>query len=180
MARLATVALYHRDTLSKGHSRRVFGYDAFHWGMMVMPENSHGRDCNAYEATDASEIDPVTFRMNNPHMNWWFRPKENIDPELSSKLIGRIVIGHIPEDVLNPELEEFFASIPLPAKNTNPQQSCVTWTVNVILALQRRNWAWSFDIEPFKDWALAYADDRMKVTSSTQPKVVTYSAQNGE
>lgn len=139
-----------------------------------MPETSKGRDCNAYEATDSSEIDPITFRMKNPRMDWWYHEKENINPELSSKLIGRIVFGQIPEDVLNPELHEFFIGIPLPVKNTNPQQSCVTWTVNAILALQKKNWAGTFDIEAFKDWALAYADDRMKGSGSTQPKVVTY------
>ncbi|OAA51778.1 hypothetical protein NOR_00371 [Metarhizium rileyi] len=178
MARLATVALSHRDNLSQGHSRRVFGCDAFHWGIVVMPENSHGRDCNAYEATDASEIDPVTFRMNNPHMDWWLRTREQIDPEVSSKLIGRVVIGQIPENVSDSQLHDFFLSIPLPVKNTNPQQSCVTWTVNAILALQSQNWAWNFDVEPFKVWALVYADKRMSGLDSKLPKVVTYSARN--
>ncbi|KAG8411440.1 hypothetical protein J3458_015499 [Metarhizium acridum] len=178
MPRVVTVALYHRDHLSKGHFRRVFGYEAYHWGIIVMPETSQGRDCNAYEATDASEINPITFRMNNPHMDWWFCEKEHIDPELSSKLIGRIIIGQIPENVSDPQLHDFFFSVPLPVKNTNPQQSCVTWTVDAILALQEQNWAWKFDIEPFKDWALAYADERMNGPSSRQPKVATYGGQN--
>ncbi|KAK8912423.1 hypothetical protein VCV18_012385 [Metarhizium anisopliae] len=150
MTRLVTVALYHRDHHSEGRSRQIFGYDAYHWGIIVMPESSKDRDCNTYEATDLSEMDPITFRIKNPRMDWWYREKENINPELGSKLIGRIVFGQIPE------------------------HSCVTWTVNAILALQKKNWAGNFDIEPFKDWALAYADDRMKGLDSTQPKVVTY------
>lgn len=120
MTRLVTVALYHRDHHSEGRSRQIFGYDAYHWGIIVMPESSKDRDCNTYEATDLSEMDPITFRIKNPRMDWWYREKENINPELGSKLIGRIVFGQIPEHVLNPELHEFFTSIPLPVKNTNP------------------------------------------------------------
>ncbi|KAF4505958.1 hypothetical protein G6O67_007853 [Ophiocordyceps sinensis] len=42
---------------------------AYHWGMIIMPRISQGRDCQVFEATDASEIDPVTLRLKNPAMD---------------------------------------------------------------------------------------------------------------
>ncbi|RSM18746.1 hypothetical protein CDV31_002466 [Fusarium ambrosium] len=114
MTQLVALALHHRDNFSRGRSRKIFGYEAYHWGIIVMPEPSQGRDCDAYDATDASEIDPVTFRMNNPTMDWWFRVKENIDPTLSTKLIGRIVIGQVPDGVSSADLRSLFEGVDLP------------------------------------------------------------------
>ncbi|KAJ4265309.1 hypothetical protein NW762_004594 [Fusarium torreyae] len=136
-----------------------------------MPEDSHGRDCHAFDATDASEIDPVTFRMNNPTMDWFFRSKINIDPMLSSKLLGRIVIGQIPDERSGEELSNFFERVRLPVKNTHPQQSCVTWVIDAIGALQQQGWAPAFNLDQFKEWALSYADERMKKSGSREPIV---------
>ncbi|EQL01878.1 hypothetical protein OCS_02402 [Ophiocordyceps sinensis CO18] len=69
MVRLVTVALYDRGQFSRGNARRVFGHEAYHWGMIIMPRISQGRDCQVFEATDASEIDPVTLRLKNPAMD---------------------------------------------------------------------------------------------------------------
>ncbi|KAK3298629.1 uncharacterized protein B0H64DRAFT_79708 [Chaetomium fimeti] len=176
MSRLIALCLYHRDHFSEGHMREFFEYEAYHWSIMIMPEASDGRDCHVYDATDATYIDPETFRMKNPTMDWWFRAKENIDPALSSKLLGSIVIGEVPdEEVTTDDLREFFYQIPLPVRNQDPQQSCVTWAVNAIRALQEQGWVWRFDIDQFKDWALAYADDRMRGEEAEQPKVIQYS-----
>lgn len=171
MARLVALALNHRDNFSHGRSRQVFGYEAYHWAIMIMPEPSQGQDCCVFDATDASEIDPVTFRMNNPSMDWWFRVKENVDPTLIDKLIGRIVIGEVPGGVSSADLRRLFEGVELPVKNRHPQQSCVTWALNAIRALQRQGWVWEFEIDPFKDIALSYADERMKGRDSSEPSL---------
>ncbi|KAF4453158.1 serine threonine kinase [Fusarium albosuccineum] len=176
MARLIAVALHHRDRFSQGSARRTFGYEAYHWGIMIVSEASQGQDCCSFDATDASEIDPVTFRMTNPTMDWWFRVKEDVDIGLCEKLIGRVVIGQVPDEVSSAEVRGLFARIPLPEKNTNPQQSCVSWTVDAIRALQSQGWAQSFRVDEFKDWALSYADERMKGSDSSEPSVKNYRA----
>ncbi|KAM5355126.1 hypothetical protein ACJ41O_001772 [Fusarium nematophilum] len=177
MTRRIAVALHHRDRFSHGNARKTFGHEAYHWAIMAMPEESQGQDCcYSFDATDTSEIDPVTFRMTNPTMDWWFRAKENVDPAVSDKLIGRIVIGELSDEVSNAELRDFFERIPLPVKNTDPQQSCVTWATDAIRALQRRGWVREFEIGQFKDWALSYADERMKGADSREPSVKDYSA----
>ncbi|CAK7237168.1 hypothetical protein SCUCBS95973_009870 [Sporothrix curviconia] len=157
-----------------GHMRQVFGFEAFHWSIMITPEGLEGRSCSVFEATDASEIDPVTFRLNNPTMDWWFRDKYNVDPDLSSKMLGRIVIGNIPTAVSDKDVYALFQRVPLPKRNQDPQQSCVTWVVNAIDSLQQEGWVAKFDVAEFQTRALAYADNRMKEEASTEPKVKQY------
>lgn len=172
--RQIAVALYHRDRFSEDHMRHVFGYEAYHWAIVVMPDQSPGRHCWTFEATDATEINPVTFRMNNPSMGWWLRDKNNADFELSSKLLGIVIVGQTPNGLSYSEMLSIMDGIPLPVKNMNPQQSCVTWVEDAIRTLQSRGWIWAFDVNQFKDWALGFADERMKKENSTQPKVVQY------
>ncbi len=111
--------------------------------------------------------------MNNPTMDWWFREKDAVDPELSTKLLGRLVIGRVPDGVSRDELGEFFATVALPVKNTHPQQSCVTWVVDAIRAMQAKGWVAGFKLDEFKDAALSYADARLS-RSSEVPKVKHY------
>lgn len=167
------VALYHRDHFSEGHWRQVYGYEAYHWGILVIPEQTRGRDYWAFETTDATEINPVTFRMNNPTMAWWLR-SQKVDPELSGKMLGMVTLGQTPDGLSFPEMDDIMHGVPLPVKNMNPQQSCVTWVENAIRTLQSRGWIGECDINQFKDWALAYADERMKGEHSRQPKIVQY------
>lgn len=174
MADLIAVGLHHRDHFSQGSARRTFGYEAFHWAIVVMPEGNHDRGCRSFDATDTSDIDPTTFRMRNPTMDWWFRVDENFDPALNVKLLGRTVIGRLPEGVSSTELRDFFAKVPLPVKNTHPQQSCVTWAVDAIQALQEQGWVRKFQLDQFKDWAVSYADERMRGPDSSEPSVVFY------
>jgi hypothetical protein len=155
--------------------RQVFGHEAYHWGILVVPEQiEEGRNHWAFDATDASEIDPVTFRMNNPAMNWWFRYKPNVDPELSSKLLGIVILGQTPDELSFSEMRDIMDGVPLPVRNMEPQQSCVTWVENAIRTLQGRGWIREFDMDQFKDWALDYGDERMKKENSTQPRTVQY------
>lgn len=63
--------------------------------------------------------------MANPTMDWWFSVKGNVNTTLSTKLLGLIVIGQIPDGVLGAELLDFFKRVPLLVKTTHAQQSCV-------------------------------------------------------
>ncbi|KAG6006699.1 hypothetical protein E4U21_006774 [Claviceps maximensis] len=173
MPRLLTVALYHRDHLSRGKSRKLFGYEAFHWGLLVTPQISKGKDCLALDATDSSEIDPLTFRLKNPTMDWWIN-HSLVNPEVTSKMLGRIVIGEVPGEISDDEFLALCHGIPLPVKNTQPQQSCVSWAVSAVRVMQNLGWAWNFDVDQFKDSALAYADERLKEDKSMEPKVKYY------
>ncbi len=50
----------------------------------------------------------------------------------------------------------------------------MTWSVGALEALQKQGWAREFDLEAFKDDALAYADDRIKSQGAAEPKFKCY------
>ena len=162
--------------MSRGESRKLLGHNAYHWAIVVMPENSQGRECFEFDATDAAEIDPVTFRMNNPTKDWWFRRKNNTNPSLSNKLLGRIVLGQLPSNTSIDNIEKIFSRVPLPVKHSNPEQSCVIWAVEAIRALQTQGWVDNVDINKLKDWALPYADDRKNGSKAKQSAIVRYNS----
>lgn len=174
MVQLVTVALHHRDHFSVGNARRVFDKQAYHWSIMIIPEGGQSENCHSFDATDASHINPVTFRMNNPTMDWWFRSELDIKPQRHEKLLGRIVIGEMPDEVSGEELGDFFQGIPLPMKNTNPQQSSVTWIMDAIQALQEKGWTHDFDLDRFKNFAVTYADEKMKGAEAEEPDLKFY------
>lgn len=171
---LIAIALHHRDNFSQGRNRKIFGYEAYHWAIFIMPEVSEGPDCQTFDVSDASTIDPVTFRFTNPTMDWIFRANLDADPELFDKLLGCLVIGEVTDKASKVELRDFFDTIPMPVKNTHPQQSCVTWAVNAIQAMQEKGWVRNTDLNQLKDAAISYADERMKGLDSAEPKVKYY------
>lgn len=101
-----------------------------------------------------------------------------MEPESSAKLLGRLIIGQIPDTVSIDEIHGFLEKVTRPVKNTHPQQSCVTWVVNAIATMQKQGWVEEFSIDEFKDSALAFADERMKGPNSTEPSVKHYAARN--
>ncbi|CAG9954818.1 unnamed protein product [Clonostachys rosea f. rosea IK726] len=113
---------------------------------------------SAYDATDILVIDPETHEDLNPNLDWFFRTQHDIDPSATGQLIGRIIVGKLPNHVSKSNLDTLLADVPLPAKDASPPQSCVTWALAALSALQNAGLAWTFDIESFKDWALAYGD----------------------
>lgn len=140
MALQIAVSLWHRNHYSEGRNRKIFGYEAFDWGFMIMPkEGQSGHACVAYDATDSNTLDPATLRMTNPTLDWRVRTK-TVDPHLSSKLLGSAIVADVPVGVSTDDLHVFFYSIPPPVKNRDPQQSCVTWAVDAPLALQKKGW----------------------------------------
>lgn len=174
MPQLIAVALYHRDHFSKGNARRTFGYMGYHWTIVIMPREGDKGDRYVFDATDASYIDPATFRLTNPAMDWRFRVQEGENPALAAKLLGHLVIGQVPDGVSLDELDHFFSTVPLPVKDSNPQESCVTWVLGAIEALQQRGWVSDFELGRLKDTALSYADERLKDEDAREADVRHY------
>lgn len=183
------VGIYHRDRFSSGNSRRVFGYGAFHWGILFIPSfgssnpssslsfSTESEEYYAYDSTDATALDPVTFRVVNPSMDWWFRSKK-VTPDESTKLIGRIILT-TNSDLAGDDVQAALKSVPLPVKNTHPQQNCVTWTEDALKEMQDKEWVAQFDVAEFKDWALSKADEWIKGKTTDEAvnnvQTVTYS-----
>lgn len=164
------VALFRRDPISEDpRKRQLYQHEAYHWGILIID----GDEFDAYDATDRNTIDPITFRQENPTQEWWFRAKQGVDPRTSERYLGCTIIGTVPSNKSRDDIRAFLEGIPLPKKNENPQQSCVTWVGSAIRAFQEAQYIKDFDVGAFMDWTLSYADARLKKAEGT-PRVVHY------
>src|SRR5204863_513885 len=94
------------------------------------------------------ELQPTTKLRSSGH----------VDPIRSGRLVGRVLIGKVPNHTTDAEIQATLAAVPLPVKNATPAQSCVTWLLAAIQALQNARIAREFNINQFIAWALTYAD----------------------
>jgi hypothetical protein len=167
------ITLHHRDEVSLGESRQRLGHAAYHWGVLISPKVSKGRDCHVYDITNAARPDPITRVDLNRDRNWLFRAIANIDPLSSDHLLGMVMVGKVPNGTSYIDIEDLLRSIPLPKKDTVPEQNCVTWVKAAIQKLQCAKLAEQFDLNKFMNYALGYADQRMG-NSGTAASTINY------
>ncbi|OJZ80909.1 hypothetical protein ASPFODRAFT_704145 [Aspergillus luchuensis CBS 106.47] len=154
--RRVLISIHHRDESSLGDNRPRLGFSAFHWGFLIQPKHSSGDDTDAYDISDASVPDPITRLDTNPNHDWKFRVKKRVDIMGSGRLLGRIMIGKVPNNVTSTEIENVLASVPFPIKGT--EENCVSWTMDAIRALQEVKLAEAFDVDQFMVKGLELAD----------------------
>lgn len=77
------VTLHYHDKFSLGQR---LGPAAYHWGLLIKDPASNS--CNAYDVTDAIDLDPITGEDRNLERNWLFRVKDNVDLLQISRLVG--------------------------------------------------------------------------------------------
>lgn len=126
------ITIHHRDELSLGDNRNQLGLSAYHWGILIQPKNPKGSDSTAYDISDAARPDPITRQDLNPNRDWHFRPKPGVNPVLSGRLLGKVMIGKVPNNLTDAGIEAILKEVPLPAKNAKPVQNCVTWILTAV------------------------------------------------
>lgn len=102
----------------------------------------------------------MTRQDLNPNRDWHLRAKLGVSPILSGRLLGKVMVGKVPNNVTDAKIEALLKEVPLPAKNTG--QNCVTWTLATIQALQKEGLAEAFDVNPFMTKALGLADEWLR------------------
>ena len=155
------VGIHFRYELSIGEHRRRLGYAAFHWGIIVEPKVSCRRDSYAFDVTNGVNVDPSTMTDLNPNQVWYRRSKLDVDPRNSTHLLGKIMIGKVPNHHGYSHIEAHLRSIPLPERGAVPEQNCVTWLISAIRALQGAGLAEQFDLNSSMVYAIKFADMRM-------------------
>jgi hypothetical protein len=155
------VSIYHRDECSLGQNRNRLGSAAFHWAIFVRPKNSKGNDVRIIDVTDSPIVDPQTLQDLNPSHDWRFRVKPQVDPSKTTRILGAIMIGKLPNSMSFAELDGMLSKLPLPVHNARPEQNCVSWVQAAIETLQRAGVAEQFDIRKFMDFAIKFADRRI-------------------
>lgn len=157
------VSIHYRGALSLGENRQRLGYAAYHWGILILPKVYEERDCYSFDVSDAARPDPETRIDYNPNHDWIFRS----NPTVSGNLLGLIMIGKLPNETDISEIRTLLKSIPLPQKNTTPEQNCVTWAISAIQALQGNGFSEQFDINKFMESGIEFADATLADKSGT-------------
>ncbi|KAI1962427.1 hypothetical protein LOZ58_002769 [Ophidiomyces ophidiicola] len=137
------ISIHHRDEISLQEGIRNT-YGAYHWGILLAPKSSSGRDNAAYDVSDGVILNSETGQDLNLAREWHFR-KANVNPLESGRLIGRIVIGKVPH---RKQKESILSSVTLPDKESN--ERCRHWVWRAISTLQDALVIPKFDIEEFK------------------------------
>jgi hypothetical protein len=154
--RRVILTIHHRDELSLGSNRTQLGYAACHWGILIQPKKPKGSSSNAYDVSNGAKPDPITRQDLNPNFEWRFRTSLRVNHRLSGHLLGRVMIGKVPNNVTDAQIEAILGAVPLPVKNATPEQNCVTWILAAIRALQQHGLAEAFDVNQFLASALQY------------------------
>lgn len=165
--------MHHRGALSLRENRQRLGHAAYHWGILISPKTSTGRDCHTYDVTNGIRMDPVTNLDLNPEYDWYFRAQDQLDPTLVSNLLGMVMIGKVPERTEYADIQARLEAIALPRKGDIPEENCVSWARCAVEVLQRNGLVEEFDIDGLMDDALAYADQRIRGFEHT-PDVINY------
>ncbi|EDN06235.1 predicted protein [Histoplasma mississippiense (nom. inval.)] len=148
------ISIHHRDEMSLQEGIRKT-YGAYHWGVLLAPKKSNSRDNIAYDVSDSVQLDETRQDLNSER-DWFFRIKNNVNPLDSGRLVGRVMIGKVPPQTTENDLETILRGVALPDKESG--ERCRHWVWNAISTLQNESVIPNFDIEEFKVWILDYAN----------------------
>lgn len=156
------IALYEREELSVGESRRRLGHDAYHWEITVAPKDHSGNDCYVYGVTNGPlRKGKVHIIDGNRGRSWRFR-EEHVNPDASSLLVGMVMIGKVPSQVTRDDIMKNLGPPTIQVPDKRFGENCTTWIKEAIMKLQEGGLAEQFDIQLFMDDALAFADHYTK------------------
>ncbi|KAI0400001.1 hypothetical protein F4802DRAFT_620446 [Xylaria palmicola] len=147
------VALYFREGItSSERSEELLGHAKFHWAIWTEPKGSLGRGC-CYQVVKSDAF------INVPDSGGWEYSFRRIrDCTRSGSMLGRIMVGKLPNDVGPEVLNNVLIRIPLPSEDGHSGESCVTWTVSALKELQLLGWAENFRVKEFMDHGLYRAN----------------------
>lgn len=82
----------------------------------------------------------------------------------SGRLIGRVMIGKIPPQVTESQIENILDGVALPNKEL--EERCRHWVWRALYVLQANSVIAHFDIEKLRIWLLGYANQCLAKPSS--------------
>jgi hypothetical protein len=122
---------------------------AYQWGLWVEPKNSTGHG-TSFDLEDQISFSSVT----NP-FGWRFHIDDHKTPP--PRMLGRLMIGKMPEGMSGTDLSCVLKDVPLPSDPGSHVVDSVGWILAVIEVLQEVGAAETFPIDNFLGDALAYA-----------------------
>ncbi|KAF2464592.1 uncharacterized protein BDR25DRAFT_307131 [Lindgomyces ingoldianus] len=121
----------------------------YRWGIWVEPKNSTGAG-TSFDLEDSVAYSSVT----NP-FGWRFHFDDHKSPP--PRMLGRIMIGKLPEGMSVTDVTNILKRVPLPCDPGSAITDVVMWIKAVIEELQEAGYAETFSIETFMGDALAFA-----------------------
>ncbi|KAH7117574.1 hypothetical protein B0J11DRAFT_87998 [Dendryphion nanum] len=136
----------------------------YQWGIWVEPKNSTGQG-TSFDLEDSAAFSSVA----NP-FGW----RLHIDDHkyLPTRMLGRIMIGKMPEGTNGSDVAEILKAVPLPSDPGSIIEDGVAWIRAAIEELQDMGGAESFSVDTFIDDALGHAVSWQK--NSKGPEKVNY------
>ncbi|KAF2178978.1 hypothetical protein K469DRAFT_597445 [Zopfia rhizophila CBS 207.26] len=147
------IAIYTRpgtsDLSSLSSTRSKPKPDKYHWGIWVEAKNSSGAG-TSYDLEDSVAYSSVT----NP-FGWRFHIDDHKAPP--PRMLGRIMIGKMPEGMSGANIAGILKEVPLPSDPGSVIGDVVAWIKATIEELQDAGCAERFSIEAFMSDALGFA-----------------------
>lgn len=158
------LCLFVRGDKSAGPSRQQLGPAAFHWSILIAPKVQSLRDCTAFDVSDGNRL---SAGGNNTIINvgqeWYFRTRL-VDPTRSLSMLAQIMVGKVPKGVTREAIGRALEAISIPSKHANPEENCVSWTIEALVTLQAMGAVEStIDMHALEEYALTQADERLRV-----------------
>ncbi|KAF2734190.1 hypothetical protein EJ04DRAFT_564470 [Polyplosphaeria fusca] len=147
------VAIYTRpgsselDSLNSTRSKAKA--QKYHWGIWIEPKNGNG------SGTSFDLEDSITFSSTTNPFGWRFHIDEH--SSLPPRMLGRIMIGKVPETLKVTDVGRALKLVPLPSDPQSPIADVVVWLKAAIEELQQVGCAETFPIDTFIDDALSHA-----------------------
>lgn len=147
------VAIYTRPGTSEleslSSSRSKTKPTKYHWGIWVEPKNSSDSG-TSFDLEDSVAYSSVT----NP-FGWRFHIDDH--KALPPRMLGRIMIGKMPEGMSGSDVTGILKSVPLPSDPDSLIVDVVAWIKAAIEELQNAGAAERFPIDVFMNDALGFA-----------------------
>ncbi|KAI0454189.1 hypothetical protein F5B21DRAFT_476122 [Xylaria acuta] len=89
---------------------------------------------------------------------WQYEYIRAADYTRSGSMLGRIMVGKLPNGVSPDLVADVLSNVPLPIETNYPVDNCVTWTMRALRELQLRGWVDNFNLRGFMNHALQRAN----------------------
>jgi hypothetical protein len=132
------------DSLSSTRSKTK--PQKYHWGIWIEPKNSDGSG-TSFDLEDSISFSSVT----NP-FGWRYHIDDH--SSVPSRMLGRFMIGKVPEGMSVTDVGSALKLVPLPSDPQSPVGDVVAWIKAAIEELQEAGCAETFPIDTFINDAL--------------------------
>ncbi|PHH80289.1 hypothetical protein CDD80_2130 [Ophiocordyceps camponoti-rufipedis] len=149
---------------------RLDSPDFFHWSMHLNPGKDHKWKGIAFDISNAIEVqrpgEDTVFR--NVDGKFYLQRKTDVSAIKSIQFATSVIIGYSVSKVSVNTIQDALSRVPVPQRCDGG--NCVTWTIDAIRELQKRNILPKFDTGNLWDKVLQFGHARARYLDKMTPK----------